>query len=375
MEKNHYQVLGVATDAGIDAIRHAHSARRKQFAANPEAVAKLDAVLAVLADPRQRQDYDRQLRHAITERVLEAPREAARPRASLMPLLLVAAVISAEIAWQSTGRVEAKAAPLTVAAGPAVAPPGAAEVPATEATAVAPPTPAAILAATAHTPAPAPAQQAPKRPEKSPGFDAAYMAWSVYLVGGAKGRGSGVLVERDKLVTNCHVIAGSYLPKSIVAINSITRERFYPEKIAILSDTEDVCLLSIPGAPDYAVGWGSTEALKPGAETYTVNFPGDEGLGWSSGNLAGREQIGGVDVLLTTNYCRPGVSGGPLFDSEGRLIGITSAGRTYRSRSTGESINGECLAVTAETARQVVGRTLLPIVVAPVKYEGVWAGR
>jgi S1-C subfamily serine protease len=200
------------------------------------------------------------------------------------------------------------------------------------------------------------------------------MAWTVYQIVGAKGRGSGVMLAPDKIVTNCHVIAGSYQPRSIMAINGVTREVVYPEKIAILSDSEDVCLLHAPGAPEYVANWGSANTMPIGAPTYTVSFPGRDDWQWSPGNLVSRENISGLDVLLTSNYCRPGVSGGPLFDEQGNVIGITSAGRKYRLRS-GDIVQGECVSIAAETAKEVMWRTLMSLAIAPIKYDGVWSGR
>lgn len=200
------------------------------------------------------------------------------------------------------------------------------------------------------------------RPEKKSGFDPAYMAWTTYLVLGGKSRGSGVMVAPDRILTNCHVVAGNAL-SGLVVINSATHERVRVDKYAKLEDDEDVCLLSAPGAPAYIAEWGRSEALEPGAPTHTVSFPGNEGLTWSSGTLLRREAPLGMEVLITSNYCRPGVSGGPLFDDKGQLIGITSAGRMFRSGGS------ECMSLTAETAKRVLYKPLVPIGLAPAQYD------
>ena len=62
------------------------------------------------------------------------------------------------------------------------------------------------------------------RPDKKPGFDAAYLAWTTYLVVGGKSRGSGVMIAPDKILTNCHVVAGNAM-SGLIVINSATRER------------------------------------------------------------------------------------------------------------------------------------------------------
>lgn len=374
MKKNYYQIFGVPNDATSETIQALHREKRQQFASHPEIVRILDEAAQVLSDPESRQAYDRHLSTSARHQPAAAP----EPRKGLRPahLLIVGLLAAGAYGWQNAGQDTAiPAAAMPMAASPRTAAPilgdedrGDAGDSEEAITSLIPLPPAPIAAA------PSPAEAEPPRPTrgaKKAGFDPAYMAWTVYQIVGAKGRGSGVMLERDKIVTNCHVIAGSYRPRSIVAINSATHEAFYPEKLAILSDSEDVCLLHVPGAPDYVANWGSTGAMEIGARTYTVSFPGSEGLTWSPGNLLSRGNINGLNVLLTNNYCRPGVSGGPLFDGDGKVIGITSAGRKYRTRS-GEVIQGECVSIEAETAKEVMWRTLMSLAIAPIKYEGVW---
>ena len=67
----------------------------------------------------------------------------------------------------------------------------------------------------------------------------------------------------------------------------------------------------------------------------------------------------GQDYLVTTNYCDHGVSGGPLVDTEGRLVGLTSGGPADRS---------VCYSLTAETARRALDQTLIEIDAFPTNY-------
>ena len=170
------------------------------------------------------------------------------------------------------------------------------------------------------------------------------------------------MVAPDKILTNCHVVAGNAL-SGLIVINSATHERAKVDKYSKLEDDEDVCLLNVPGAPAYLAEWGRSESLDIGATTYTVSFPGNEGLTWSSGKLIRREYPLGMEIVTTSNYCRPGVSGGPLFDEKGLLIGITSAGRTYRGGGS------ECMSLTAETAKKVLYKPMVPIALAPTQYD------
>ncbi len=210
-----------------------------------------------------------------------------------------------------------------------------------------------------------------ERPPKGPGFDPAYMAWSVFLIKASRGRGSGVMIAPDRILTNCHVIAGSSAPGSVQVIHSVTGERVVAEKVSVLSNDEDVCMLEAPGAVAYPASLGRSDGLDLGVATYTVSFAGGRELAWSKGELLDRHRIGSLDLLMTSNYCRPGVSGGPLFDENGRVLGLTSAHRVYQS-ADGRKVNGECVVVPAEVVRSVFNRAPMPIAMVPWRYDGPW---
>lgn len=375
MPKNHYEILGVSRDATPEEIRAAHQHRSQSFAAHPEARQRLDEAVATLADDRQRLAYDRSLFRQTDVLPIAELKMGRQPGAARLPgsaylILAASAVVTGYLLF---GRAPAPSPsnkspqPITRSAPPA---PAEAPAPASVDTFVPILPPRISPATTADA-----ATEKPKfvRPPKKPGFDAAHLAWSVYVVIGAKARGSGVMLEKDKLLTNCHVISGSYQPRSVVVINSATGETFYPEKVANLNEPDDICLLEVPGAPEYIAEWGNSRTLPVAAVTHTISFPGNQGLTLTTGQLMRRETIKGLAFLLTSNRCAPGVSGGPLFDDEGRVIGITTGGRRYQLRS-GEIIQGECISVESETAREVMWRVMVPIAFGPFNYQGALGG-
>lgn len=358
--KSCYQVLGLVSEkASAGEIEAAYHRLAGQFADNADYQQAIREAHATLLDPERRAAHDRLLADSV---VPMADGQATGRDSKLHWFGLASILIALAGYWYSTRPKPAPEPPvpprqLVVAeAGE----PGLPAKPVPQATALTVEKPAEPIFIIESRPSAAKPQFV--RPDKKPGFDAAFLAWSTYLVGGSRSRGSGVMVARDKILTNCHVVAGNAM-SGLIAIHSATGERVRVDKYSKLEDDEDVCLLNAPGAPDYPVQWGRSESLDIGANTHTVSFPGNEGLTWSMGQLLRRETPFGQEVLITSNYCRPGVSGGPLFDDKGLLVGITSAGRAFRGGG------GECMSLTAETAQRVLYKPMVPIALAPAQYD------
>ena len=361
--KSYYQTLGLSSrQAAPDEVEAAYNRLAGEFADNADYQKAIGEAYATLIDPQQRAAYDRRMAVAEAAEVNRDSDVRSAQSGNWRWLGLLSLAIAAGGYFHTTR----PKAPPSIIQSPAtveVAPPAV-----SMSTAGPSPTEPVATQPERVLEEPVVVQQSREtqvrfvRPDKKPGFDAAYLAWTTYLVVGGKSRGSGVMIAPDKILTNCHVVAGNAM-SGLIVINSATRERAKVDKYSKLEDDEDVCLLNAPGAPAYLAEWGRSEALDPGAATHTVSFPGNEGLTWSSGTLIRREAPLGMEVLVTSNYCRPGVSGGPLFDDKGLLIGITSAGRVFRNGG------GECMSLTAETAKKVLYKPMVPIGLAPTQYD------
>jgi S1-C subfamily serine protease len=363
--KSHYQTLGLPSpQATPEQIEAAYRRLAAEFPNNCDFQKAIAEAHAALIDPQHRAAYDRQLQASQAAEAEQAGRAQTASGGGWRWLGLASLALVAVGYYQTSQPKPAQPAALAVRQdSDTLAPPAAMaaeEAPAMQ-QAVAVPAPAAM--------APEPVVRQTRetqvrfvRPDRKAGFDPAYLAWTTYLVVGGRSRGSGVMVAPDRILTNCHVVAGNAM-SGLIVINSATHERAKVDKYAKLEDDEDICVLSAPGAPAYIAEWGRSESLDPGAPTHTVSFPGNEGLTWSSGTLIRREIPLGMEVLVTSNYCRPGVSGGPLFDDKGQLIGITSAGRVFRGGG------GECMSLTAETAKKVLYKPMVPIGLAPTQYD------
>jgi len=362
-----YTVLGVTATASQDDIEAAYAGLQGQ-AGDDHGLLRI--AYDTLRDPEQRAAYDRKLaRQAAADATVVLTHQ---PVASgglgwsrwLMVLLLV---VGGGYWWNS----QQKEPPLPETPAVARAPmDNVAETPDQ-------PAPAAVqdyvpLPANASAESVAPSGHAaatqvamPTRGERKPGFDAEYLAWSAFQIFQPRSSGSGVLIGPDRILTNCHVLAGGAM--GIIVVHSLTRQRAKVEKYARL-DGEDACLLYAPGAGGEVIEWGSASSLKPGDMVYTFGHPGgSRDLIWSEAEFLGPLNIRGNDYLQTANYCRPGSSGGPLLDASGRLVGIVTSGVVIQRG--GATTYGACNSLTEASARKLLGKSLFPIGFAPAQYS------
>ncbi len=355
-----YELLGLNGKASPDDIQSAFETCRHALECEPDSEEKHNrlAILRyardVLNDRRQRAGYDRRQRDS---RQVAATSAAARPRWTGFALLLMAC--AAYPAWRYVAAD--KPAPASAEQHASAPPAGTkAEPPLKEAIeALLPPTlmtgasPEAAL-----KPAATPKPHSPKLVFEGP--DATTLAKfsdSTYLISGAAGLGTGVVIDHDKLLTNCHVIAPNVLKGPILAINPATREGTRITAAAFLI-REDACVVHAPGLNGKPIAFGDAGQLARGARIFNIGFAGGR-LMASAGELFGVINRGGQSYLVSSNYCDHGVSGGPLVDEDGRLVGLTSGGPADRS---------VCLSLTADTARTVLAETLIAIDAFPTNY-------
>lgn len=152
------------------------------------------------------------------------------------------------------------------------------------------------------------------------------------------GLGSGVVVAKGEIVTNCHVVKDA-------ALYRVGQGKKYIQATVLYADVErDLCLLIAPDIKAPAVKMGSSTKLQVGDKAYTIGTP--EGFELSLGDgLIAQLRSGTQYPIQTTAPISHGSSGGGLFDEKGQLIGITSAGS-----ETGSNIG---LAVPVEWIREL----------------------
>jgi serine protease Do len=139
--------------------------------------------------------------------------------------------------------------------------------------------------------------------------------------------GSGVIVDRRGLiVTNHHIVSGA---AHVVVTLSDDRE-FEAEVVG--SDRQlDLALLRVePDEPLTPARFGRSSSLRVGDSVVAVGSPYGLPRTVTSGIVSARGRLlpgvrPAVPLLQTDAPINPGNSGGPLFDVEGRVVGINTA--------------------------------------------------
>jgi hypothetical protein len=138
------------------------------------------------------------------------------------------------------------------------------------------------------------------------------------------GQGSGFIVDRNLVVTNHHVIEDAEGAVVFFADGSSG----VVEGIAADSPARDLAILKVKTGTRSFLKLGDELALKPGDAVYAIGAPRGLELSITNGILSAFRDMEGKFVLQTTAAIAPGSSGGPLLDSKGRVVGVTTSLRT-----------------------------------------------
>lgn len=162
------------------------------------------------------------------------------------------------------------------------------------------------------------------------------------------GAGTGMIVDSSGIVvTNYHVVEAT----SEVTATLATNGRSYTATVLGADATNDIAVLQLKGASGLdtvkfdddilglgdqvsAVGNANGQGFLSRADgevtdlTTTVRVS-DESSPWGSSTLR--------DVIQTTAAAVPGDSGGPMYDAEGEVVGMTSAGTASDGRTPASS--------------------------------------
>lgn len=132
------------------------------------------------------------------------------------------------------------------------------------------------------------------------------------------GRGSGVFVARDLLVTNCHVIARGE------TFRAARRGKHSSARLLAYDSDNDLCVLEAQGLDVTPARIGDVTTVRVGQRVYAIGTPEGFELTLSEGLVSGLREAEGGRYIQTTAPMSEGSSGGGLFDGNGCLIGITA---------------------------------------------------
>jgi S1-C subfamily serine protease len=149
--------------------------------------------------------------------------------------------------------------------------------------------------------------------------------WRVFVYdadGIRSGQGSAVVIGKETLLTNCHVLAKA--KRFVIRKDNIS----YEAKLQLIDVERDLCQVTARNLDAPAVVIGDSDKLTVGQHVYTLGNPEGLELTLSDGLISAlrQDEATGRKIIQTTAPITHGSSGGGLFDEEGRLIGITSSG-------------------------------------------------
>jgi serine protease Do len=142
-------------------------------------------------------------------------------------------------------------------------------------------------------------------------------------VTGRLGVGSGVVVADAKVITNCHV---TRLAASVSVVGGGARHDVVRE---VFDVGRDLCLLDVPGLRAPVSPVATSDTLQPGQALVAVGYIGGVGPRFSGGDVVALHPHEGARVIQSSNSFTSGASGGGLFDTQGRLVGVL----TFRVRA------------------------------------------
>lgn len=136
---------------------------------------------------------------------------------------------------------------------------------------------------------------------------------------GGHGSGSGFVVAENLIATNCHVLANA-IGVNITALG----DTYIP--VGVRADWQhDVCILRSQYLPLKPAVFSDNENLIYETPTFSVGFPGGAIKPLTTiGKIKALYQWDDSHVIRTSASFQMGASGSPLFDDQGKIIGMST---------------------------------------------------
>lgn len=154
--------------------------------------------------------------------------------------------------------------------------------------------------------------------------------------------GSGVAVEKGRVVTNWHVVEN--------ASSLLVQRKDTNYKASVISDRRDrdLAVLDVPGLDVPIVKQIGIKSLAVGQPVFAIGAPSGLELTLTNGLVSALRDMGDVKLIQISAAISPGSSGGGLFDDRGQLIGITTL------KLSGKAQEGLGFAVPVDWVRELV---------------------
>ena len=136
---------------------------------------------------------------------------------------------------------------------------------------------------------------------------------------GGHGFGTGIAVSKDQVVTNCHVLGNA----NGVSISKWGTE--YPVDSLQADWKHDLCILNVQYADLKPVTLGDSSTLMYEQPIISISMPNDSTAPYVAlSTIKALYPLDGQGVIRSQAAFSIGASGSPIFDYEGKLIGIST---------------------------------------------------
>ena len=141
----------------------------------------------------------------------------------------------------------------------------------------------------------------------------------VTFKGGVTGSGSGIVIKKNHVATNCHIFADSD------GVNVVKFFQTYTP-IAVYADWgKDLCILKFDNLPLEPVNLRASKDLTYEEKVFSLTFPNDNPMPLPSyGKIKALYPFQKSNIIRSSAGFTVGSSGGALFDLDYNLVGITT---------------------------------------------------
>ncbi len=173
-----------------------------------------------------------------------------------------------------------------------------------------------------------------------------------YNTQGGLAYGSGVVIGKDKVVTNCHVLRNTKQPwiargEDSYVITSVKTDSWH-----------DLCIVTTENLPLKPAKMGKSTNLKRGQDVAGIGHSnGVPAPLTSTGTVKGLYSDNSANVIRTNAKFLMGASGSGLFDMDGNLVGIN----TFKTTGRGGSIHFALPVEWLDTLDKQPASTVFPV--------------